>query len=257
MNTAALGIPTLEINGPVARIRLNRPRQHNRFEAVDIAALARMVAEVENERTVRVLLVGATGPTFSAGFDIGALGDADAPADVMAFGRLCDQLEGVRIPTVCALNGSVYGGATDFALACDYRIGVRGARMRMPPTRLGIPYFHGGLRRYVEQLGLSTAKRLLLSAEEIDGDTMLRVGFLHQLVDAAELTERADAMAMGIAAGAPSAVQGLKASLTGIRRGTADPAETEARFVHAIGSEDLQEGLRAWKERRQPCFADR
>ncbi|MFC7695424.1 enoyl-CoA hydratase-related protein [Bradyrhizobium sp. GCM10028915] len=72
----------------------------------------------------------------------------------------------------CGLNGNAYGGATDFALACDFRIGVEGSRLQMPPARLGIQYYHSDLRRYVERLGLPEAKRLFLTGEEINTATL-------------------------------------------------------------------------------------
>jgi enoyl-CoA hydratase len=250
------GAPTLVVEGPTAWITLNRPGTHNRFEGEDIASLDLLFDQVEGMSSVRVLILTATGPTFSAGFNILALGDQQQASTVLAFGRLCDRLETLMIPTVCALNGSVYGGATDFALACDYRVGVRTAQMMMPPTRLGIQYFYGGLSRYVDQLGLSTAKRLLLSAETIDADTMLRIGFLHQLVDLPDLRGRATSVAASIALGAPGAARGLKKSLIEIARGKADPQQVQSRFLEGLVGGDLQEGLSAWRDKRPPRFAD-
>lgn len=249
-------VPTLDIAGPVARIRLNRPRQHNRFELEDIEALAGMLEFVDAERRLRVVVFEATGPSFSAGFDLGLLGTDRAETQTASFGRLCDQVEDLRLPTICALNGSVYGGATDFALACDLRVGVRGSRMMMPPTRLGIQYFHGGLRRYVERLGVSAAKRILLTAEALEAETMLRIGFLDELVGSEELDARVEALATACASGSPDAVRGLKASLNLIARGTADSAEIQARFTASLASRNAREGLLAWKEKRLPSFED-
>ncbi len=90
--------------------------------------------QVEANRNVRCLIITATGPTFSAGYDIGKLalgGDNDE-----MFG-LCDRVENLVQPTICALNGNVYGGATDLALACDIRLGIEGMKMFMPPAKLG------------------------------------------------------------------------------------------------------------------------
>jgi enoyl-CoA hydratase/carnithine racemase len=203
-----------------------------------------------------VLVVTASGPSFSAGFNIGSIGSAGSFEQAFAFNRLCDKLEDLRMPTICALNGSVYGGATDFALACDLRIGVRGSQLLMPPARLGIQYGYGGLRRYVEQLGLSAAKRLILTGETIDAETMLTIGFLSELFAPDLLGERVDALAASVAARAPDAVRGLKTSLNAIARGSADPGEVHDRFVAAFATRNAQEGLRAWKEKRLPLFAD-
>jgi enoyl-CoA hydratase/carnithine racemase len=250
------GLPTLTTRDGIARIHLNRPRQHNRFEPADVDALSAMLDQLDSDRCVRVLVVTASGPSFSAGFNIGSIGSAGSFEQAFAFNRLCDKLEDLRMPTICALNGSVYGGATDFALACDLRIGVRGSHLMMPPARLGIQYGYGGLRRYVEQLGLSAAKRLILTAETIDAETMLAIGFLDELLAPDGLDERADALAASVATRAPDAVRGLKASLNAIGRGSADPGEIHDRFVAAFTTRNAQEGLRAWKEKRLPLFDD-
>ena len=100
------------------------------------------------------------------------------------FEDLLDALERFPLPTLCALNGSVYGGATDLALCCDFRIGVRGSRMFMPAARFGLHYYPGGLRRYVTALGATQAKRVFLTAQTLDATEMLRIGFLTELVDA-------------------------------------------------------------------------
>ncbi|MFG1464729.1 enoyl-CoA hydratase/isomerase family protein [Xanthobacter sp. DSM 24535] len=250
------GPPTLGVADAQAVIRLNRPHQHNRFQGEDIARLVALLDAVEDDRRIRVLVFTAQGPSFSAGFDIGGFGTS-AVSQPHAFSALCDRVEAVKIPTLCALNGSVYGGATDFALACDIRIGVAGSRMMMPPARLGIQYAYGGLRRYVERLGPAAAKLLMLTGEPIDADAMLRLGFLQELVAPDALMARAETLAAACAERAPDAVRGLKASLDALARGTADPVEIQARFDASLTSAEAQEGLLAWKEKRAPAFADR
>ncbi|MFG1396073.1 enoyl-CoA hydratase/isomerase family protein [Roseixanthobacter pseudopolyaromaticivorans] len=247
--------PSLSIAGAKACIHLNRPRQHNRFQREDLAHLATLLDEVERDRAVRVLMFTASGPSFSAGFDIGGF-EAGGASQPHAFGDLCDRVEAVKIPTLCVLNGSVYGGATDFALACDIRIAVEGARMMMPPARLGIQYYYGGLRRYVERLGPAAAKLLILTGEPIDAQAMLRIGFVQELVAADALMARADALATACAERAPGALRGLKASLDALAQGKADPALIQARFDASLTSAEAQEGLRAWAEKRPPIFKD-
>ncbi|MEP9369436.1 enoyl-CoA hydratase/isomerase family protein [Xanthobacter sp. VNH20] len=247
--------PSLSIAGAKACIRLNRPRQHNRFQREDLVHLATLLDEVERNGAVRVLMFTASGPSFSAGFDIGGF-EAGGASQPHAFGELCDRVEAVKIPTLCVLNGSVYGGATDFALACDIRIAVEGARMMMPPARLGIQYYYGGLRRYVERLGPAAAKLLILTGEPIDAQAMLRIGFVQELVAADALMPRAEALATACADRAPGALRGLKASLDALAQGKADPALIQARFDASLTSAEAQEGLRAWAEKRPPVFKD-
>ena len=248
------GRPSLTIEGARATIRLNRPEFHNRVEPADLDVLTGLLEQVENDPALRVLVITATGRSFSSGFHIGELG---APGSTTSFEALADRLERVRVPTICVLNGGVYGGATDLALACDFRIGVEGMAMFMPAARLGLHYYRGGMQRYVSRLGVDTAKRLFLTAEKLDAAELLRVGFLTELVGADRLEARAGALADTLAGHAPLAVQGMKSALNAIARGGADWAAIEAAEQRCKQSEDIREGRLAWLEKRPPRFVGR
>jgi enoyl-CoA hydratase/carnithine racemase len=255
------GTPVLTTEGARATIRLNRPRQHNRLEPADIATLIALLDKIDATDDIRVLVLTGSGKSFSAGYHIGAI-DAGgrgrkAQAETPSFEQLTDRLENVRVPTICALNGSVYGGATDLALACDFRIGVEGMEMRMPAARLGIHYYRGGLRRYVTRLGLAAAKRLFLTAATVDAAELRRIGFLDELVPVDRLAVAIDALAGGIAELAPLAVQGMKRALNEVARNELDIAALERAVQATMRSDDLKEGLAAWTERRLPRFHGR
>jgi enoyl-CoA hydratase len=250
------GCPSLANDGLVAWIVLNRPRRHNRFEPIDIETMSRMLGDLSKRGAARVLVVTANGPSFSSGFDLETLSGPTARESTAAFAALCNQLEALPIPTVCGVNGNVYGGATDFALACDFRIGVEGCRLQMSPARLGIEYYYDGLRRYVERLGLTESKRLFLTGEQVDTATMLRIGFLSEVSSPDGLKDRLSTIAGLLAQRSPMSVRGLKESLNSIARGTADPSVLNAKFFTSLGSPDAKEGLRAWTEQRPARFAD-
>lgn len=254
--TASEGLPALHVEGGVARIVLKRPGRHNCFEPHDIAVMSSMIRELPKQSGVRALIVTGTGETFSSGFDLVTLSGDRARMCTGDFAALCDLLEDLVLPTVCAINGNIYGGATDLALACDLRIGVEGSRMMMAPARLGIQYYHSGLRRYVEQLGLSQAKRLFLTGEPIDAATMLRIGFVHEVVPAHTLDARTNAIAGSLAHRSPRSVRGLKRSLASIADGKANASEIDEQFFDSLDATDAREGLRAWSEKRPPRFAD-
>ncbi|MCR0981134.1 enoyl-CoA hydratase/isomerase family protein [Roseomonas populi] len=250
------GVPGLSIAGAVATIRLNRPAVHNRIELSDLAALGGIIDTIEANPEVRAVILTASGRSFSSGFHIGELRPGEG-ADESAFGRLADRLEALRQPTICALNGGVYGGSTDLALACDFRIGVTGMAMFMPAARLGLHYYPSGLGRYVSRLGLNAAKRLFLTAEKLEAEELLRIGFLTELVPPEALQARAAALAAILAANAPLAVQGMKAALNGIARGELDAEAVAATIRQVRASEDLREGKAAWAEKRAPVFTGR
>jgi enoyl-CoA hydratase/carnithine racemase len=158
------------------------------------------------------------------------------------------------VPTIAALQGSVYGGATDLALACDFRIGVEDMRMLMPAARLGIVYYPSGIERYVSRLGAAAAKRLFLAAEPIGAEDMRRIGYLDEVVAAEALDARVDALATTLAANAPLALAGLKRAINEAAAGRLDRVALAAARQRAAASEDHAEALKAWSEKRKPTF---
>ena len=248
--------PILEVEGARATIRLNRPRHHNRIETGDIANLCEQFARIDEDRHIRVLVLMAGGRKFCAGFNLEELAPERNDESAPGFDRMVDQLEALRVPTIAAVGGSLYGGGTDLALACDFRIGVPGIELMMPAARIGVHYYPGGLRRYVTRLGLGAAKRLFLAAEKIDADELLRIGFLDALVPAGELAACVDALAERLAGHAPAAVQGMKRALNDITAGTADAAAIARAWRESMRSTDVAEGLAAHAEKRKPRFSD-
>jgi enoyl-CoA hydratase len=255
--------PIVTISDGRATIRLNRPRQHNRIEPDDLAVLSETFARIDEDPAIRVLVLTGTGKSFSSGYHIGALvarraekRDSEEPGSD-AFAHTVDRLERLRVPTIAALNGSVYGGSTDLALACDFRIGVTGMQLVMPAVRLGIVYYPSGIERYVARLGIAAAKKLFLTAQPIDTQEMLRIGYLDEAVPAGELNPRVDALAATLAANAPLALAGLKRAINEIAGGRLDRAALAAARARCAASEDHAEALQAWAEKRAPLFRGR
>lgn len=251
--------PLLHVAGDGrATITLNRPQHLNRLHREDLAALQRHIADVAANPAVRLLVITGRGRVFCAGFHLGELNEADAAAaDPQAFERMVDALEALPQPTIARLNGSVYGGATDLALACDFRIGVAGMELRMPAARLGLHYYPSGLQRYVSRLGLQAAKRLFLLGEAVDAAELLRIGYLDALAEADAFDATVERITAALLAGAPLAVGGMKASLNEIARGEFDLARLREREARCAASADLREGLAAFAARRAPRFQGR
>ena len=181
----------LAIDGPRATITLNDPAKHNRLDPAGLGLLRQAIEKADADPGVRVTVItGAGEKTFCSGYDLGSIpsGKAARPADgENSFEKVMDRLEAMRMPTLCALNGGVYGGATDMALACDFRLGVRGMRFFMPAARFGLHYYPSGLRRYTQKVSPSFAKRAFLLSEEFTDEDLLRVGYLDWLVDRARV----------------------------------------------------------------------
>nr|WP_316642912.1 enoyl-CoA hydratase/isomerase family protein [uncultured Roseateles sp.] len=244
--------PELSLSGPVATLLLRRPRVANRLEIADIALLREHIARVNASPEVRVLRLRGAGKHFCAGFNIGSVPGVDAGA---LFEALADDLEAARPITVAEIHGGIYGGATDLALACDFRLGARSTEMFVPAARLGLHFYRGGLERYVTRLGLGLAKRVLLAGETLHSQQMLEGGFLDQLHDTPEaLGTAVEALVAQLLAMAPLALLGMKQHLNAIARGRLNAEALRADIARSLASQDLAEGVRAWTEKRSPQF---
>lgn len=257
--TAPQSPPLLSLHDGCATLTLNRPDHHNRLHVQDLLVLQQHFDALAADPSVRLLVITGSGRSFCSGLHIG---DFDAEHDTpvagpQLFEQTVDALESLAVPTVCRLNGSVYGGATDLALACDFRVGVAGMTLRMPAARLGLHYYPSGLRRYVSRLGLATAKRLFLLAEAVGADELLALGYLDRLVPPARLDAEVQAIAGALAAGAPLALRGMKASLNELARGEFHLSSLREREARCAASADLAEGKAAFAGKRAPRFSGR
>ena len=259
MVSSAEGPPLLTRDAPGrATITLNRPRHLNRLHREDLLVLQAQIAQLAADPALRVVVLTGRGRLFCAGFNLEELAEQGthdaAGADPQLFEHTVNALEALAVPTVARLNGSVFGGATDLALACDFRIGVQGMELCMPAARLGLHYYASGLQRYVSRLGLSAAKRLFLLAETVGADELLRIGYLDQRVAPEDLDAAVMAMTASLLAGAPLALAGMKLSTNEIARGEVDLARLQARTERCAQSADLREGLQAVAAKRMPRF---
>jgi enoyl-CoA hydratase len=256
--TEPASTPVLSIEGARATIRLNRPKHLNRIQAEDLDALKQLFDRIEADPAIRVLVLTGTGRAFSAGYDLNSVADRASGADEQtagsAFEVMVDRFEDLSVPTICRLNGGVYGGSTDLVLACDFRIGVDTAEMFMPAARLGLHYYRSGIRRYVSRLGIDNAKKLFLTAQKIDAPEMLRIGYLTAMVPREALDEEVDRLVAILAGNAPVAMRGMKRTINEIARSKLDEAAADQRARDSMRGAEIKEGVRAFAEKRPPKF---
>lgn len=252
--------PLLEANGRVATITLRRPKIANRLGPEDLDVLADHVAAVNADLNVLVLRVRGEGRYFCSGFDIKQLGGPDVEASgdgASRFGAVVDLVEQARPVTIAVIHGGVYGGATDLALACDFRVGGSHAEMFMPAARLGLHFYRGGLERYVSRLGLDVAKRLFLTGEKLDAAAMTQCGFLTHRAATDEVDATVEGLCRTLVGMAPIALLGMKKHLNRIALGRLDCDDLQRDVMRAAKSEDLREGAAAWAAKRAPAFTGR
>ncbi len=254
----AASAPLLDVDGPRATIRLNRPKHLNRLQPEDLDVLLELFDRIEADPAIRVLVLTGTGRAFSAGYDLGTIADRAAKSQEQnagsTFETVANRLEDLALPTICRLNGGVYGGSTDLALACDFRIGVDSCEMFMPAARLGLHYYKSGIARYVSRLGIDNAKKLFLTAQQIDATEMLRIGYLTAVVPVEALDQEVDRLAAILAGNAPVAMAGMKRTINEVARGKLDEAAADRRHRDSMRSAEIAEGIAAFSEKRPPRF---
>jgi enoyl-CoA hydratase/carnithine racemase len=235
-----------------------------RANALDEAILDDLVSLLEGPRAAaaRVVLLGGAGERhFSAGLDLGDR-DPDELAEFLRegerrLGRAARAIVDAPVPVIAVLNGAAFGGALELAIACDWRIAGRGARLGMPAARLGVVYAADGLRRFVAAMGPARTRRLFLTGTPVDADEALRIGLVDEVAPDDGLWDAALAAAAEVARAAPLAVAGTRAVVRALEDGSPPDVVREAADAwraRAFGSEDLREGLRAFRERRPPGF---
>ena len=240
-------------SGHIGKMVLNNPERHNSLGREELESIQACLKSVSADPQVRVLVVtGAGDKTFCAGASLVELGAGDISSDY--FQATTNQLASLAVPTICALNGSVFGGGVELSLSCDFRIGIEGARMRVPAASIGLCYPVAGINRYVERLGINLAKRILVASEEFSAEEMLNIGFLDHLVLPGQLGESTEKLAQHIAGLAPLAVQAMKHLLQQAASGAIDNDVARELSRVCLESTDLQEGFAATREKRAPRF---
>ncbi len=249
--------PTLEINGKTATVTLQRLKTHNALEVADLHALDAHFAQLAQNDDVRVVvLTGAGEKTFCAGASLGDVSRVGAGSDeTIPLTQVTEAFENLPQLTICAFNGSVYGGGVELAMAADFRLGIKGMRCFVPPARFGIHYPASGIRMIATRLGLQPAKRLLLAAETLETDDLIACGFCDWWVDdRAAFDEKLQAQVADFTTLAPLALKGMKQALNDLANGCFDAAQVEAFAQMCWRSQDFKEGLAAKAEGRDPEF---
>lgn len=251
------GSPLLDITGSVATLTLRRPSQRNSLTDDDLnTLLAHFEAIHQNTLVHAVVLRADTSDqkqaVFSAGYNVGGF-DND-PMAPLFFEKIPEALERLRPVTICALNGSVYGGATDLVLACDFTVAQRGFTWRMPAAALGLHYYPSGLRRYVNRLGLQMSKRAFLLGQPMPYEALNELGVFEALVDADDFESTIQHVVSTLTHMAPLALAQTKKSLNEIAAGLYSEPALKERSRHSVYSQDFAEGRVAFAERRAPKF---
>lgn len=242
----------LSMEGPKARIVLNRPRAGNRVNPTMVEELAQAVQLINQDDSIRVVTLMGKGQCFSSGWERIRFGSAEELARHQAAAAIAR----IQKPVVAAINGDAIGQGLELALAADIRIAAATAHFGMPQVRFGVMPWDGGTQRLPRLVGRAYALSLLLTGAVIDASEALRIGLVHQVVDPQELESATDAAATQIASAAPVAERYAKETvMKGMDMTLEQGLRLEADLnilLHSTG--DRAEGIHSFLERRPPRF---
>ncbi|MDX6632354.1 MAG: enoyl-CoA hydratase [Solirubrobacterales bacterium] len=250
----------------VARLTLNNPERRNALDHEVLDALAEVLPTLDREIEVRCVLLTGNGKTFSAGYDIAEIPDQTFERDAEAlvahpFHAALEVLAAHPWPTVAAINGHCLGGGLELALTCDLRLCAAGAKLGMPPAKLGLIYGHTGLRKFLDTIGLARTKELFLTGRNVGAERAEQFGLVNEVVADDALAGAGVELAAAIAANAPLSAKGNKLAIETLVANSRLSDQQERELIElresCFRSEDFREGIRAFAEKRAPHWRGR
>jgi len=252
-----------EKKNSIAYVTVNRPKVLNALNTPTWADLETAFQDAKADASVLgVILTGAGDKAFIAGADISELAHVDAygAEESSRFGQgVLDLIENLGKPVIAAVNGFALGGGCETAMACTMRIATEHAKFGQPEVKLGLLPGGGGTQRLPRLVGKGRALQLILTGETISAQEAYRIGLVNEVVPAASLIDRAEAILKQIAANAPIAVKfSLEAANKGLETSQDQGLALEASFFGiCAATEDKKEGTTAFLEKRTPQFKGR
>ena len=249
-----------EKKGPIASVTINRPKVLNALNAKTISELRSAFEDARDDSEVRgVIFTGVGDKAFAAGADIGDMAN-DTPLTAEQKTRtgqaLTDLIENLGKPVIAAVNGFALGGGCELSMASTIRVAAEAAKFGQPEVKIGIMPGYGGTQRLPRLVGKGRALQLILSGEIIDAQEAYRIGLVNEVVPAANLLARAEAILNKIISNAPV---GVKYSIEAVNKGM-DASVAEGLLLEAslfaicAGTEDKKEGTSAFLAKRAPKF---
>jgi len=250
----------------VARLTISSPDKRNALDHDVLDAIGSTLLKLDRGIEVRCLIITGADPVFSAGYDIGSIADESFEHDAEAlvahpFTAALEALDAYPWPTVAALNGHCLGGGLELAITCDLRICAAGAKLGMPPAKLGLIYGHTGLMRFIETIGAPRTRELFFTGDNLDASRAEAINLVNRVVPDAEIGSESVELARSIAANAPLSTKGNKRAIATVVANPVLSAEQEAELVElresCFASEDFHEGITAFGEKRKPRWTGR
>jgi len=250
----------------VVRIVISNPERRNALDHEILDALAETLPRLDRGIETRCVLITGAPPVFSAGYDIASIPSETFERDAEAlvahpFHAAMEAIAKHPWPTVAAINGHCLGGGLELAITCDLRICAAGAKLGMPPAKLGLVYGHTGLRKFLDAVGLARTKELFLTGRNLEARRAEQIGLVHEVFEPEQLERAAVELAAEIAANAPLSMRGNKRAIEVLNQNPILTEQQESGLIalreSCFSSEDLREGIAAFAEKRKPEWRGR
>lgn len=252
---------TIEKNGAIATVILNRPQSHNAINVGMYQALPDLLAPLESDPSVKVVVLrGAGEKSFASGADITEFeaerSDKTKAKNYNKKVAAAEQaIEGMSKPTIAMVHGYCIGGGAGLALSCDIRFADTRAKFAITPAKLGLVYSLESTKRVVDLAGPSRAKWILMSGQPIPAARALELGLVDELVEPEELERFTYDFAETVTTRAQFSVRAGKEMVRRVVGGQVrDDEETLELRNSSFDTEDFAEGVRSFLEKRTPDF---
>lgn len=249
-------------NRRICKLTINNPEKRNLLSENILLEISRYINDLNDDRDIRAIIITGKGEkAFSSGYDISSIGDNDMLREYYGGHPLEIALSAIEehpAPVIAMMNGHAFGAGLELAVTCDIRICASGAKLGMPPAKLGVAYTYSGMRKFINLIGVGNMKEMFLTGDPVNANKALQIGLVNHVVEKEELEGFTYNMAEKICENAPLSMESVKIAVREWQKSQKLSEEGDSAirdiFDRIQNSSDYREGRKAFGEKRKPEF---